>query len=192
MHRCVIRKKTLLLAVIAWLGSAMGARAELLEVALPALLGLYPVSPGEFARTATIVLPKLPQVIHGCSLRIAATGTIGVANCGGVGQLDSWPMEYVAEMQGNEWIAFHEPYFSAGSFESTATFESFAGGSTWDLLLDGQADVTMNGAPWSALGSCDPIVRPTGKILEAYFVIDAEFGLPVESTTWGKIKALYR
>lgn len=177
---------------MACLSMATGAAAETVEVALPALLGPYPVSPGEFARTATVVLPKTPQLIHGCSLRIVATGTIGVADCGSIGHLDAWPMEYVAEMEGNEWIAFHDPHFSPGLFESTATFEPFIGEPTWELLLDGQADVTLSGAPWSALGSCDPVVVPMGNVLEAYFVVDADFELPVEATTWGRIKALYR
>lgn len=188
------RRTTSVLCVLACVLVGADARAEIVEVALPGLTGVYPVDDETLSRTATITLPKLPRVIHGASFRIVATGTIGAANCGGIGHLDAWPMEYIAEIndEGGAWIAYQEPHYQAGQFGTEAAFEPIINPSTWDFLLDGQCDVILSGTPASALLSCDPIVVPTGTVLEAYFIIDAEFELPVEPTTWGRIKALYR
>jgi hypothetical protein len=170
-------------------------RAEVIAIHVPGLAGSYPVSPGVYTRTVTIQLPKLPTLIHGASFWIFGSGAPGVADCGNPGQADIWPMEYIAEMAdgaGGVWMAYHEPYYLPGQFIRAADFEGMIGGESWDFLMDGAADVTLSGAPASALGGCDPVLIPSGNIFDAYFYLDAEFVLAVEPTTWGKVKALYR
>lgn len=173
----------------------MPARAEVLQIHVPGLIGTYPVGPGNYTRSVTITLPKLPDQIHGASFWIYGGGTVGVVDCGNPGQADVWPMEYIAEMQdgeGGAWIAYHEPNYVPGQFIRAAAFEQFSGMEDWDFRMDGEAELVLSGAPSSAMSGCDPIVAPTGSIFDAYFFLDADFPVAVEATTWGRIKALYR
>jgi hypothetical protein len=174
---------------------ATAAAAEVVEIPLPALLGDYPFSAGSVSRTVAFQLPRIPTVIHGVSFRIVGTSNIGVADCHGVGTADLWPMEFVAEMKyspDDYWQAREEPSYSFGIFTRTAEFEPALETTTWEFLLDGEGEVTLVGAPLAALEQCDPLVFPTGNIIEAVLIVDAEFTLAVEPSTWGRIKALYR
>jgi len=174
---------------------ATTAAAEVLEIPLPALLGSYPIGPGNTSRTVAFQLPRIPTVIHGVSFRVVGTSNIGVADCHQAGTADLWPMEFVAEMKyspDDYWQALEEPSYSPGVFTRTAEFEPAMETTTWEFMLDGEADVTLFGAPLAVLGLCDPILFPTGNITEAVLIVDAEFTLAVEASTWGRIKALYR
>lgn len=174
---------------------ATAASAEVVEISLPALLGHYPVSPGNTSRTVAFQLPRIPTVIHGVSFRVVGTSNIGVANCHGIGTADLWPMEFVAEMKYSSddyWRALEDPSYASGSFTRTSEFEGTTEATTWEFLMDGAGEVTLFGSPLSTLELCDPILVPTGNITEAVLIVDAEFTLAVEPSTWGRIKALYR
>lgn len=171
------------------------ARADIVEIPLPGLVGPYPVNEQTATRTVTLQLPQRPDLIRGASLRITGTSAIGVANCGGIGEAELWPMEFIAEMPDgvtDTWMAFHEPSYSPGQFIRTALFEPLSGTASWEFLMDGEGQVGLTGAPASAQTVCDPVLLPTGNISEAVFIIDADFPLPVRVSTWGRIKALYR
>jgi len=171
------------------------AHATVIEIPLPGLLGNYPVGPGNATRTVTFQLPQIPDSIHGASFRIVGTTTIGLADCGEVGMLDKWPMEFIAQMTDapdQYWLAWEAPSFTPGTFTSTAEFEPIPETTTWGFLMDGEADINLFGAPSSALGLCNEVLLPTGSITEAVLIIDAAFPFAVEPSTWGRIKALYR
>jgi hypothetical protein len=173
---------------------ATAAAADVVEIPLPALLGEYPPGPGIVSRSVAFVLPRIPTVIHGVSFRVTGTSIPGVADCHGVGTADLWPMEFVAEMKyspDDYWQALEEPSYSFGIFTRTAEFEPALETTTWEFLLDGEGEATLFGAP-AVLAGCDPLVFPTSNIIEAVLIVDAEFTLAVESSTWGRIKALYR
>lgn len=187
------RHSLALIAVLLLIGTT--SHAEIVEIHVPGVTGPYPVSPGVYTRTITIELPKIPTAIHSASFWIYGSGVPGVADCGNQGAADIWPNEYIAEMPdgaGSAWYAYHQPYNLPGQFIRAAEFEGMVGGETWDFFMDGVADLTLSGAPASALTGCDPVILPTGNIFDAYFFLDAEFPLGVEATTWGRVKALYR
>jgi hypothetical protein len=59
--------------------------------------------------------------------------------------------------------------------------------------MDGAADIHLFGAASGYVGICsETSVPPTLTVTEAVLIIDAEFPLAVQPSTWGSIKALYR
>lgn len=171
--------------------------AEIVEISLPGLLGNYPLSESNGTRTTTFQLPQMPSVIHGASFRIAGTAVLGSADCDEYGENADWPMEFFAYMTDATlklWLASPAPppITPDGSFAWTAPFHTF-NAATWAFLLDGEGEISLRGAPTALIGGChEPWVVPSGTVTEAVLIIDAEFPVAVESSTWGRIKALYR
>ena len=169
------------------------ARAEIVEIEIPELTGPYPLeTPGTFV---TIQLPRRPDLIRNAWLHVEGSTVPGLANCGGGGQVDVWPMEFSAELDdgvSDWWYSISEPSFVPGQFMSTGLFEPFNGTANWDFLLDGESEMLFFGLPASAQSVCTPIIVPRGTLSVVTLVIDGEFSLPVRASTWGRIKALYR
>jgi hypothetical protein len=169
------------------------SHAAVMEIPLPALLGTYPIDAQHAERTASLVLPSLPAVIYGASLRISGTTVTGTITCDPDPPGD-WPIDFLASMgvPSHHWLGggFAGP---TGSFTWVYSFQAVPiNGTTWDFLLDGEADVTLWGAPASTIPECMTAGSPTATVTEAVFIIDAEFPTAVETTTWGRIKSLYR
>jgi len=172
------------------------AEAVVIEIPLPELLGSYPTGETDGTRTATFHLPQAPSVIHGVSFRIAGTAVLGSADCDEFGENAAWPMEYFSDMKDASlklWLAApHPPVDPNGSFGWTAPFET-SNGATWGFLMDGEGEVSLFGAPTALVGGChEPWIVPSGSVTEAVLIVDAEFPVATEPSTWGKIKALYR
>lgn len=170
------------------------AHATVIEIPLPGLLGLYPLDESHATRTVTVVLPQIPTVIHGASFRIAGTAVLGSADCDEFGDNAAWSMEFYAHMQAGTWIASPTPPGSPdGPFGWTAAFRPVPSTATWDFLMDGEGEIRLYGAPTFLLGLChQPYVVPSGTVTEAVLIVDAEFPVSIEASTWGAIKALYR
>jgi hypothetical protein len=171
------------------------ASATVVEIPLSGLLGPYPVSESVDSRTVTFQLPGPPSVIHGISFRISGVQTLGWITCEWGGPYE-WPMQFFPEMYeapSDYWMAGVYPPLASGPFTSTAPFTAAFPGSTWAFLLDGTGEIILHGSPAGLVGLCfmNP-VPPVGEITEAVLIVDAEFPNPVETSTWGKIKALYR
>jgi len=170
------------------------ARAEVIEVLLPGLAGAYS-GDSTTTRSAQIQLPRIPDLIHSVSIRVEGVSMVGVAHCQQSGSANIWPMEFVAEMTDSPdelWLAFPPPHYSSGEFESTGCFEPTTEETTWDFLMDGEGEIALSGGPLRELLLCDPILWPEGgSVTEAWLIVDADFPLAVEATTWGRIKALY-
>jgi hypothetical protein len=171
------------------------ARGEVIEVLLPGLAGAYSGN-STTTRSATIQLPRIPDLIHSVSIRVEGVADVGVAHCQQSGTANVWPMEFIGEMTDSPdgfWLAFPPPRYSSGPFESAGEFEPMTETTTWAFLMDGEGEITLSGGPASELLLCDPIVWPDGgNVTEAWLIVDAEFPLAVEASTWGRVKALYR
>ena len=178
----------------ALLSLASLASATVVEIPLPGLLGNY--QNAEYS--TTIVLPGYPAVIHGASFRVSGTTTLGQVNCSVVGGgVYPVPMEMYAWMNDDSpsrsWYAEDIAAMAAGgSFSWTKSFIPLAGSPTWSFLMDGVGTIYLHGAdPYSVCGvSASP--SASSVVTEAVFIIDADFPILVEPSTWGKIKALYR
>jgi len=174
---------------------AVPVRADVVEVPLSGLLGPYPISENETGRTVVFHLPDPPSEIYGVSFRLSGIHNMGSITCEWGGPYD-WPMVFEATMndgQGAYWFA-EDFTMPAGEFSWTLPFTHIAGNSpTWDFLLDGSGEIMLYGYPAGLVGLCfeDP-VEPSGVITEAVLLVDGEFPIAVETSTWGRIKALYR
>jgi len=59
--------------------------------------------------------------------------------------------------------------------------------------MDGETQLELYGAPAILVGLCFQNPSPPSAIVEeAVLIIDAEFPVAIETSTWGAIKALYR
>ena len=174
---------------------ATAAHATVIEIPLPGLLGTYPLDAQNATRTVSFHLPDPPAVVYGVSFRVSGTTEVGTALCDGV--LSEWPMAIEASMvdtPGHYWFANALMPYVAGSFAWTSEFHTFPPNATWGFLIDGSAEVSLWGAPAGLVATCTDVSvpPPTATVTEAVLIIDAEFPIPVEPSTWGRIKALYR
>jgi hypothetical protein len=181
-------------ATITLLFLAASARATVIEVPVPGLLGPYPPSSTDYTRTTSIKLPAIPTVIHGVSLRISGTQAMGHLVCP-LGTFQDWPMLFEASMEQDEnhwWLAPYKP--TDTSFTLTVQFDpSPPEDASWEFLMDGSGTIKLYGAPNFLEGPCwENPVAPAGEITDAVLIVDADVALPVEASTWGKIKGLYR
>jgi hypothetical protein len=169
--------------------TVVSVHALTVEIPLPGLLGTYPAPSGNYGRSAAFALPAAPSVIHGTSLRLTGTVAQGILDCDGT-QV-SWHAEvaaYLFDVAYAGWSAWAYPV-GDGPFLSTAPF-STSSGATWAFLMDGSGQIEMYAGGRGTW--CSGVVETTVTITEAVLIVDAEFPVAVEPSTWGKIKALYR
>ena len=174
----------------------MSAGAAVVEIPLPGLLGTYPVSETSQTRTVSFLLPAPPLSIQGAWFRIAGTTEVGTILCDGI--VDAWPTFAWAYMYDGTpalvWGTDETLPWSAGPFAWTAAFRAFPpSGPTWSFLLDGAADISLSGGPAGFVDICTPTSpAPTITVTEAVLIVDGDFPIAVQTSTWGAIKALYR
>lgn len=184
---------TLLLSlIIATLGTV---NAEIVEISLPELYGTYPINSVNGERTASFTLPQIPVSINGAWFRISGTTGVGSLSCEG-GSIYPWPMGFGASMKDTTfnhlWIATEHMPEVEGEFGWTAQFQKTPSTTTWGFLMDGEAELTLFGAPLGIVGVCHPIgPPPSADVTEAVLIIDAEFIVPAKNSTWGRIKEIY-
>jgi hypothetical protein len=174
---------------------AASAHATVIAIPLPGLLGTYPVDEQNTTRTVTFQLPDPPTIVRGASLRVSGTTEVGLILCDG--KLYPWPTSLTAYMEdtpSHYWFADEGMPFTAGAFSWTAAFQAVPpSGSTWDFLLDGTAEINLWGEPSGFILICSPASpSPTLTVTEAVLIIDGDFPIATETSTWGRIKALYR
>jgi hypothetical protein len=88
------------------------------------------------------------------------------------------------------WSATVRPPDVPGVFEWTGDFFSPLG-LTWDFLLDGEAAVSLE-TPTMSIPECNSPVPAAVTVTGATLIVDADFPVPVQVNTWGRIKGLYR
>jgi hypothetical protein len=164
---------------------AVSAHVLVVEIPLPGLLGTYP--PGE--RTVSFKVSAVPSLIHGASLRISGTTEFGILDCDGV----QYPYHtdaagYMWDTPSSLWSASN--YMPvAGYFSWTVPFSSWSG-ATWNFLMDGAGDMLFTAGGQGTW--CSVLLSPVVTVTEAVLIVDAEFPIAVEQSTWGHIKSLYR
>ena len=180
------------LAVLVGLCLAMPAGGAAVELPLPDLVGEYAPSANE--RVVMIQLPALPEAIHGAWLRLSGVAEVAQIACdeGGVGPWPSHIRALMPDDQGRMW-SVERLMESAGVYAWTAAFSTRpAEPADWIFLLDGQAELTLHAGLGAIPLGCVVQYEPTVWIQEAVFILDADFPVPAEASTWGRIKALFR
>jgi hypothetical protein len=187
----MVRLWTAMIAVLVWRIGIAGA--EVIEVPLPALHGIYKEG-GTTVRTAAFHLDPPPMVVHAAWIRLSGDATGGTTECEG-GGTNPWPFDFSAAMMdsttGGFWLAGGWTSGETGRFDMTDGFSPLFGAG-WGFLRDGYGEVELSGVPSPLVGMCWPVTPPPEAIVEeAVLIIDAAIPVPAEPTTWGSIKALY-
>ncbi len=167
--------------VLASATCAAPARAEIYEIPVPGLQGVYGPSSAVYERSATFHLPGLPSVVHGASLRVRGTAEVGTLRCGVPPQDIPWPtsaegwlIESVSPLL--FWHAYEFMPVEPGKFEWTAVYKtSPAFQATWAFLDDGEGLAYLFGGPAGhILGGCSESSPPPNVTVEQVgLLIDA-------------------
>jgi len=182
MGKIVVLASSALILALASIGAA-----EVVQVPLPELLGVYPQS-----QTITIQLPNEPLTVRGATIWLAGEASVGSFYCGLEGPFPL-PMQVRARFpdwpQGPGYVDEKLPV-QPGSFQIRREFRPYRS-PTWDFFMDGEAEFTFSGGIGALFGGCWVVVQPQVTLTEAVLYIDADFRVPVRTSTWGEIKALY-
>ncbi len=183
--------------VLALLGVSflvVSAGATIVEVPLPNLRGSY----GNWStRIATFTLPNPPTVVHGASIRIRGISQVRWMECG------YWtngpflePVQFEVRLGDDtdllSWTGWDLSPKESGEFELTIPLEPFRD-ATWDFLNDAKAEVRVIAVGCPIVDLCWPLTEcSSADITEGTLLLDAEIPIPVEPSTWGRVKALFR
>lgn len=135
----------IVIAAVSWsLGTTC---AEVIEVELPALRGVY-AEDGTVTRTATFRLDPPPVVVHGAWIRLSGDATGGTTECDG-GGTNPWPFDFTSMMRdsttGGFWLAGGWTSGETEAFDITDGFSPLFGAG-WGFLDDGSGQVELSGA----------------------------------------------
>jgi hypothetical protein len=174
--------------------------AEVIEVPLPTLQGWYGIDGvcvcyGD----AYFQLGRKPNVINGVSLRLSGTVHVGQYTCDfGTGP-NTYPFRFYFSasmwdtVSGYPWGAHAYSPEESGEFEVLAPFRQFYHWpATWEFLLAGYGRVYLTASPEGIFTDCDALDWPSATIEDAVLMIDGEFEVSVDQSTWGSIKALFQ
>jgi hypothetical protein len=188
-------RKIGLVIVLVMFSGAQVAAGTVVEVPLPDLAGRYFIYE-VYQRDCVFSLAVVPEVVHGAWLRLVGTATLRLTDC------CLYPFEPYLEpfifegrmadtMTGGAW-GCGLGRFESGAFDLTVPFAAWAGASWGFLLDDGVGEVQLAGDGCPKVDSCWPVTECSEAYVEqAFLVLDAEFPIPVEESTWGRIKALF-
>ena len=180
--------------VLALLIATSSARAETVEISLAALQGEY-LADGE-TRVVSLQLDPAPLSINWVWLTIRGTATVGELYCDLVGN-QPWRAETIARMpddSGKLWASWGYLPYVAGSFVWNSQFvTSDSDPASWQFLLDGQAELQFAVYPSGYVLFCHPISPPPQvRVDEAKLIVNGDFSVQTEGSTWGRVKALFR
>jgi len=173
---------------------ALPCAAELVEIPLTTLPGVYPGTGAE--RTEDFAFLMDPANVLGAFVRIVGVETVGVIEC--EGSPEPYPMEIGAylrdETTGGWWSAYKEFAEAGGAFDVTLAFTgSIFNPPTWDFLGGGGGTLYLYGAPVAVVGICGPVLSaPSAEISEVTLIIDMASTVNTEPSTWSTLKAVYR
>lgn len=187
-------RNAILLVVVIVTSCASICYSEVIEVQLPQLLGTY----SNTTRTCEFVLDVTPTVVYSVCIRYTGTVSVGSLYCG-------WPpgdptpmgLGFDASIRdtisGDLWVADRFTEAESGPFEMTVPFDSLLVGSpTWEFLTLGGGTVKCTGYSSPAGGECYYDPYPSATIEEAVLIIEGEFPVATEASTWGRIKSLLK
>lgn len=176
--------------------------AEIVEVQVPQLIGSYCMdSSCVNNHHVHFGLSRHPLAVYHVWLHLSGTVTVGEYMCDFYGGMPEGPypyrMDFLASMRdtvgGYWWMAEQWSSEQSGHFEITIPFRELYGWPvTWDFLRAGYGSFGFSAGPQGTLVDCWHLVWPNATIDEAALIIEGEFEVAVESSTWGSIKSLYR
>jgi hypothetical protein len=170
--------------VVAILSVAVSLPLEAQDVfvaLLPGLQGTY--STGEtLERTTVVSLPSAPALAYAPTIELRGSATL-------LGPVDF--SATIPDPGTGGWWGSEARINGSGLFQITSTFTSH-NGATWDFLNSHPMQITLraNFLPGvtgrSTLGQ-----NPEVTVQGAQFTLVVDGRLPVQSTSWGQVKALF-
>jgi hypothetical protein len=202
--RCAYLAACILIPI--WLGSA---HATEVEIPLSELSGSYTFSYAarQFTREMTVRFDRLPITIYSASIRLQGYTDRGWWEC----QIPPLPLPVPVDMYftatmsdsitGGSWRARTfircpvEVYgltpYPPCHFDVVISFQALNDAS-WDFLRAGRAHIVLLGEPGYTETSFECThVDPEGHLLLATLIVDADYQIGTEPSTWGSIKALF-
>lgn len=193
--------KCLLIAALITCAPIISSASELEETQLPELQGFYSVFDTSSTRYASFQLDRIPTRIYNVWIRLSGSANVGEYSCYFYSGFPEgpypYPVDFFATIQdtvnGRPWIAERVAPEETGDFELTIPFQEIYGWPvTWDFLKSGRGTVKLAGGTIIIVAMCCPDVFPDATVTEAVLIVEADFQVPVDQSTWGSIKSLLR
>ena len=203
----MIRMQILLLIMLALMICSMDtAHATKVEIPLPQLSGHYDQASYWPTRQMTFRFDRLPIDISGVSIKLQGFYDPGYWYCDFGVPFSfpvAWPIRFLATMSdsvtGGVWRAERVIYglnygmdLSPFDFVTTVAFLP-QNGASWDFLRAGRGSLLLNARPEAMSGgglSCNSRY-PKANVYIATLIVDADYQIGTEQSTWGSIKALF-
>lgn len=177
----------------------LASQAGALGVSIPELLGSYDESNG-FARKVTIEVNVDPERVLSANLLLRGSVVTGALECFGSEGPELYPVDLSAwvhdPVQNAYWYVEEitpesgKPY-SEYDFDINAEFTGYRNPS-WGFLESGSFDIDFSAAGPMYIGICSMKEAPATIIREAVLTLRMAGEIaPIESKSWGSIKALY-
>lgn len=174
------------------------SQAEVVEVPLPGLLGVY--TTGGTYRAAYFQLERAPTAVHSVEIRFSGESTVRYWYCDLEGPFPI-PVKFYAEINDpitpGWWFGGGTTPKESGEFQIESLFHADQRPNhatpTWDFLVEyGSCVVRLRGTGNPGSDLCQPYTTYSdADVTTAVLLIDGEFPVPVDSKSWGAIKALY-
>ena len=170
---------SVILFLLVW--TLTSAYADVVEIPLPELHGVYPITGSNCERTTSFSLPQPPLRVNGAWFRISGTTEVGQVTCEWGGPYP-WPMDFFASMKdtvfAHFWLAYEFMPEVAGPFGWTAEFQPSPHTTTWGFLMDGEGEMTLCGAPMPLVLLCRGIPpSPTATVVEAVLMLSVSLSI---------------
>jgi hypothetical protein len=167
--------------------------AGVYEYVLPDLNG-----PSTGDKTTTLTYTGPAGAVNSLTIRIEGTvDVLGYVECLGNVEPDTsaWPLGPGSRMlktgDTGYWTGSGQFLDLPGPFDDSWTHFTFNGGFS-ELATGDDIEVNLFFGPAALVGMCGPITSPTsGTMTRVTLSIDVSPAVPVETSTWGRIKCLY-
>lgn len=198
-------KKILCALVVLTLAAAPPARAlETVTVPLPGVEGRYWVDTlgmvPHYSRAFHFRMERIPISVNRVWIHLSGTAVTGEMRCApsyvGDPNVGPYPLPlglypaFVDTVSGGVLGATCRMPDDGGAFDCTSRLDPILGYETWDFLEAAYGNILVD-ASFMILVECWPTIWPEATIESAELLIEGEFPVAVERTTWGSIKSLY-
>lgn len=175
------------------------ALADTVQFPLPSTLHVTYLCEPWVSQSAEFVVRPRPAVVRSVSIKLSGQTIVRQWYC----DLDppfDLPVKLVAfipdPVTGGGWVATGTAALQTGPFDVTLPLRPYwpahYGQPTWDSLREGSATIELNGSGAPIIDICWPIGDLSeATVTRASLVIEGDFPIPVEPTTWGCVKALF-
>lgn len=168
------------------------AQADMINVPVSGMSGDYFDSQGGIERSADFTFTQSIANIYDVRVRVTGLNAGSTRTCLGVPW--QWPFFFDVEIHGGVPGTGYSTTFSPGV--DGAYVSTFRLGvlnvSNWGFLLDGTGTIRIGGHNYVGSNCVPAGPPPEASIATVEVHIYGDVSTPVEPTSWGRIKALYR